>query len=83
MVTLFRGKTAMAKNNGGRICPKCGTKREVHTAFTISGDEEFLDHTFAEIGIPPYDIVWARNAEHLWGLEFTGDADAVLGAAKE
>ena len=60
-------------------CPQCGTTREVNTIFTIRGDEDFLDKNFAEIGVPPFDIVWARNAEHLIGFEFSGDADAVLG----
>lgn len=76
-MSLGKAKNSLAP------CPKCGTKREVNTIFTISGKEKFLDKTFAEIGVPPYDIVWARSAEHLWGFEFSGDADEVLGAAKE
>ena len=64
-------------------CPKCGAKREVNTIFTISGTEALLDKTFSEIGVPPFDIIWARNAEHLYGFEFAGDAKDVLGKAME
>ena len=64
-------------------CPQCSAKREVKTIFTISGTESFLDKTFAEIGVPPFDIIWARNAEHLYGFEFAGDAKVVLGDAME
>lgn len=60
-------------------CPKCGKKREVNTIFTIRGNESFCGRTFAEIGIPPFDIVWARNGGHLVGFEFAGDAPEVLG----
>ncbi len=61
------------------VCPKCGKRREVETVFTIRGEEDFCDKTFAELGVPPFDIVWARNGEHLIGFEFTGDAKSVLG----
>lgn len=64
-------------------CPACGTRREVRTIFTIRGDEPFLDHTFSEIGVPPFDIVWGRSPEHFYGFEFTGDAAEVLGEALE
>ncbi len=65
--------------NSMATCPKCGKRREVHTIFTIRGNEEFCDKTFSEIGVPPFDIVWARNGEHLIGFEFEGDAQDVLG----
>ena len=54
-MSLGKAKNSMA------ICPVCGKKREVNTIFTVRGDEDFIEKTFAEIGIPPFDIVWARN----------------------
>ena len=72
-MSLGRAKNSLA------VCPKCGNKREVNTIFTIRGDEDFCDKTFAEIGVPPFDIVWARNGEHFVGFEFSGDAPEVLG----
>lgn len=76
-MSLGKAKNSMAE------CPDCGKKREVNTIFTIHGDEDFIEKTFAEIGVPPFDIVWARNAEHLIGFEFTGDAHAILGPLME
>lgn len=65
--------------NSDAICPKCGRRREAVTAFTIDGTQDFMNRTFAEIGVPPFDIVWARNGATLVGYEFSGDAEDVLG----
>lgn len=65
--------------NSDAACPSCGRRREALTAFTIDGTQDFMRRTFAEIGVPPFDIVWARNGGRLIGYEFTGDADDVLG----
>lgn len=62
-------------------CPHCGKRRDVNTIFTINGDETFLDRTFAEIGVPAFDIVWARSSTALVGYEFAGDAADVLSNA--
>lgn len=60
-------------------CPHCQNRREVKTFFTITGKETFLDRKFSEIGLPPFDIVWIRSQTHFVGIEFGGDAAAVLG----
>ncbi len=66
-------------HNSDAVCLDCGRRREVVTAFTIDGTQDFMDRTFSEIGVPPFDIVWARNGGTLIGYEFTGDANDVLG----
>ena len=75
-MSLGRATTTMA------ACPDCGTHRNVETAFTIDGTQDFMDSTFAEIGVPPFDIAWARTDKGFYGFEFSGDADAVIGDAK-
>lgn len=60
-------------------CPDCGTEREVRSFYLIRGNVDFADRTFAEIGVPKFDIVWARNQARLVGFEFGGDAEDVLG----
>lgn len=61
-------------------CRDCTqVRREVSTFFKIRGDEPFLDRTFKAIGVPPYDMIIARNGDRSFGFEFTGDAAAVLG----
>ncbi len=81
----FCGKTESIYQSLGQVrnsaatCPECGRRREAMTAFTIDGTQDFLDQTFAGIGIPPFDIVWARNGGMLVGYEFADDAREVLG----
>jgi len=60
-------------------CPHCGGVRDVATFFKIRGDETFLDQPLSRIGVPPFDIVIARNAEQSIGFELAGDAKKVLG----
>ena len=61
-------------------CPHCdGVRREVTTFYRIRGDESFIDHNLADIGVPPFDIVTARSGDRAVGLELSADAPRVLG----
>ena len=66
-------------------CPGCGAHRVLDVAASISRDGSVdLARTPAELGLPAYDVIVARN-----GLErheawlFDGDAGAVLGPLAE
>ena len=39
------------------ICSECGETRKPETAHTISADSRLANQTFAQLGVPPYDIV--------------------------
>jgi len=60
-------------------CPGCGQLRRPVTTRSIVGTEDFLDRTWSELGLPPFDIVAARRDLESIGLECSGDAAAVLG----
>jgi len=60
-------------------CPKCGQMREIETLHTISGDEDFLDLTLDQIGIPRFDVVAARCGTEQVFFECDADASLVLG----
>ena len=60
------------------VCPKCEKDREVKTFYMVRRDASFMDKTFAQIGVPKFDIVWARNQATLVGFEFASDAPDVL-----
>jgi adenylyltransferase/sulfurtransferase len=63
-------------------CPNCtGVRREVVTFYKIRGDEPFLDRTLAQVGVPPFDIVIAREPKsgRSIGLELSWDVVNVLG----
>ena len=55
------------------VCPQCGKNREPKTIFTITGEEDFLDKTLQEIGVPLFDILWARSFDRFLGLELARD----------
>jgi len=76
------GKVAASR----ALCPHCkDVRREVVTFQRLRGNEDFLDEPLADIGIPPFDILIARDATgtRSVGFELAGDAAAVLGAVAE
>ncbi len=60
-------------------CPRCTKQRTPKMFHTINGREPFLDRTFAEIGVPPWDILTGRSGVNERFYEFTGDREDVLG----
>jgi adenylyltransferase/sulfurtransferase len=70
------GKVAEAQ---GR-CPRCGEHRTPKMYHTIDDHMSHLvDSTFAEIGVPAWDIVTGRCGMEQRFYEFQGDREAVLG----
>ena len=60
-------------------CPSFNNERDINSIHSINGNENFLDKTFSEIGIPLFDIITGReNMNQIW-LEFSKDAFKVLG----
>ncbi len=63
-------------------CARCGTHRVVEIAASITRDDPNLDlgATFAELGVPPFDVVVARQGlDDARAWLFSGDAGAALG----
>ncbi len=60
------------------ICPNCGAKREMNMTHRITGDEDFLERTFAEMDVPPLGIIRARNGSERVYFELTGDKETFL-----
>jgi adenylyltransferase/sulfurtransferase len=61
------------------LCPRCRTERAPVKAPSVVGGEPFLARTFAEIGVPRFDIVAGRKGLTRIGYEFSGDGASVLG----
>ncbi len=59
-------------------CPGCGAMREVQLTHLITGEEDFLDHTLASIGVPPLHILRANDGYEYRFYELTGDLDETL-----
>ncbi len=60
------------------VCPHCGAKREMRLTHRITGEEEFLDRTLAEVDVPPLGIIRARNGQERVYYELTGDKATFL-----
>lgn len=60
------------------VCPVCGAKREMRMTHRITGEEAFLERTFAEVDVPPLGIVRARNGSERIYYELTGDKATFL-----
>jgi hypothetical protein len=62
-------------------CPACGAHRAVEIASSITRDDQVdLSLTPAALGLPPFDIIVARQGlERQEAWLFDGDAAAVLG----
>jgi len=59
-------------------CPNCGNMREVKLTHLITGEEPFLHHTLASVGIPALHIIRANNTEEYRFYELTGDLAETL-----
>ena len=59
-------------------CPVCNGRRDMILTHRITGDEDYLDRTLAQVDIPPLDIVRARNDEESVYYELTGDKETFL-----
>jgi len=60
------------------VCPNCGAKREMRLTHRITGEEEFLDRTLAQVDVPPLGIIRARNGRERVYFELTGDKATFL-----
>ena len=66
--------TPVHKLNGQMLlCPECGKMMQFETIHTITGNEDFLDKTFASIGIPPLHIICGRSGMNVVYYEFSQD----------
>ena len=59
-------------------CPKCGKQMSFESKHSFDGSEDFLDKTFAEIGIPPLHIISGRVGMNIKHYEFTDDVDEIF-----
>ncbi len=55
-------------------CGACGEMSVPHFLHSLAPDSPRLGATPAELGLPPWDVIWARRGERIVGIEATGDA---------
>ena len=60
------------------VCPNCGATMQFETIHSVHGDEDFLDKTLFEIGIPLLHVVCGRVGMNARYYEFTADKEEVF-----
>lgn len=63
-------------------CGKCGVEAAPVFFHSVSINSPLLDKTVAQLGLPRWEIVWARHGEKCIGIEMTGDAN-IAGKGQE
>lgn len=58
---------------GQLYCPKCGKEATAIFLHSIAGGSDCLRRTARQIGLPAWDIIWARRGDRLMGFELSGD----------
>lgn len=59
-------------------CPTCGTLRETEMTHVITGEENYLHRTLANVGVPLLHILRAHNGQEYRFYELTGDLSEAL-----
>jgi adenylyltransferase/sulfurtransferase len=62
----------------GGHCPTCGTLRETKLTHLITGEENFLHRTLANVGVPSLHILRVHNGQEYRFYELTGDLPEAL-----
>lgn len=55
-------------------CAQCGADSAPQFMHSVGRGSEYLSRTPREVGLPEWDIVWARRGEQFLGLELAADA---------
>jgi adenylyltransferase/sulfurtransferase len=63
------------------FCRNCGAESVPSFFHSIPPDSELLSKTVAELGLPAWEIIWARGGNDSIGFELTGDNPFVNGNA--
>ena len=59
-------------------CPHCNGRRDMQLTHRITGQEDFLDRTLAQIDVPALGIIRARHESQRIYYELTGDKETFL-----
>ncbi len=74
---VFRSLGKLTESEGR--CPHCHELREPELTHAIYGDEDYLDRTLAEMGLPLYDIVTGRDGLERAAFLLAADRETALG----
>ena len=58
---------------GSLICPECQVEQVPRFQHSIPPRSPLLERSAAELGLPRWDVLWARAGSRILGLELSGD----------
>ena len=73
---IFRAVEAIAVDD--IPCPTCKAERSPELLHSIDAKSPLLDRTAKDIGLPQWDILWARRGVSAIGIELAGDRQTAL-----
>ncbi len=60
------------------LCDNCKTECVPHFLHSLTEDSDLLDLTVSQLGLPRWDILWARRGDDVLGIELAGDRQDCL-----
>jgi adenylyltransferase/sulfurtransferase len=63
------------------LCPECRAERVPVFLHSVTRDSELLALGARQLGLPAWDVLWARRGEQMLGIELAGDRPPFAGAA--
>jgi len=54
-------------------CVRCGDDATPHFLHSLSGGSEYVTRSARELGLPRWDVVWARRGDRFHGFELAAD----------
>lgn len=64
------------------VCAACGTELVPHFVHSIQKDSDLLELSASGLGLPRWDVLWARGGENAVGIELAGDSPEGLGCPR-
>jgi adenylyltransferase/sulfurtransferase len=58
------------------VCPACGAEAVPDFFHSLAADSDRLDRSPRQLGLPAWEIVWARRGEEVLGIELAADRPA-------
>ena len=64
-------------------CPRCGGERAAIPCHSFAPDSPESEHALGRLGVPPFDILYARRGDRVLGLVMAADRPAAPAPATE
>lgn len=60
------------------LCPICQAEMSPQFLHSLGRESDLLDRSARQLGLPAWDVLWARSKDAILGVELAGDRPAML-----